>query len=200
MQLLQEPKAICCFDLEGLNYLIFSSKGVLSQNIESIRDFGGNDQAAALELLVERLEKDVSEWRHLSNSDLYSSVNEELEHLTAQLREAHLAAQEAAKAISSDLKFLKTRKVEIGDAIDASNSALLDAEDKIEKAKEMIKRANLLLPKAKPMRLEETARLEQIKAQNDEVLQQEIAQRQLWLKLRLIYPCLLYTSPSPRDS
>ena len=61
--------------------------------------------------------------------------------------EAHLAAQEAAKAISSDLKYLKTRKVEIGDAIDASNSALLDAEDKIEKAKEMIKRVNLLFPR-----------------------------------------------------
>ena len=51
------------------------------------------------------------------------------------MHEAHLAAQEAAKAISSDLKSLKARKVELGDAIDASNSALLDAEDKIEKAK-----------------------------------------------------------------
>ena len=62
--------------------------------------------------------------------------------------EAHLAAQEAAKAISSDLKSLETRKVKLGDAIDASNSALLDGEDKIEKAKEMIKKANLLLSKA----------------------------------------------------
>ena len=87
------------------------------------------------------------------------------------MREAHLAAQEAAKTISSDLKSLDTRKVEIGDAIDASNSALLDAEDKIEKAKEMIKRANLLLSKAEPVRLEEITRLEQLKAQNDEVLQ-----------------------------
>ena len=51
----------------------------------------------------------------LSYSDLDSSVNEQLEHLTAQMREAHLAAQEAAKAISSDLKSLETRKVEIGD-------------------------------------------------------------------------------------
>ena len=85
---------------------------------------------------------------------LGSAVNEQLERLTAQMREAHLAAQEAAKAISSDLKSLETRKVEIGDAIDASNSALLDAEDKIEKAKEMIKRANLLLSKAEPVRLE----------------------------------------------
>ena len=58
-----------------------------------------------------------------------------LEHLAAQMREAHLATEEAAKAISSDLKSLETRRVEIGDAIDTSNSALLDAEDKIKKAK-----------------------------------------------------------------
>ena len=53
---------------------------------------------------MDRFEKDVSEWHHLSNSDLNSSVNEELERLTAQMREAHLVAQEAAEAISSDLK------------------------------------------------------------------------------------------------
>ena len=73
------------------------------------------------------------------------------------------------------MKFLKIRKVEIRDTIDASN--LLDAENKIEKAKEMIKRANLLLFKAEPVRLEGIARLEQLTAQNDEVLQQEIARR-----------------------
>jgi len=163
--------------LKGSTTSFSALKVVLSQNIESIRDFRGDDQAVALELLVERLEKDVDEWRHLSGSDLDSSANEELERLIAQMREAHLTAQEAAEVISSDLKSLETRKVEIGDAIDASSSALLDAEDKIEKAKEMIKRANLLLSKAEPVRLEEMARLEQLKAQNDEVLQQEIAQR-----------------------
>jgi len=98
------------------------------------------------------LEKDVDEWRHLSSLGLDSSFDEELERLVAQMREAHFAAQEAAKVISSDLKSLETRRVEIGDAIDASNSALLDAEDKIEKAKEMIKRANFLLSKAEPVR------------------------------------------------
>ena len=35
----------------------------------------------------------------------------------------------------------------------------------------------LLLSKAEPVRLEEIARLEQLKAQNDEVLQQKLAQR-----------------------
>ena len=93
------------------------------------------------------------------------------------MREAHLAAQEAAKAISSDLKSLDTRKVEFGDAIDASNSALLDAEDKIENAKEMIKKANLFLSKAEPVHLEEIARLEQLRALNEEVLQQKLVQR-----------------------
>ena len=93
------------------------------------------------------------------------------------MHEAYLAAQEAAKAISSDLKSLEARKVELRDAIDASSSALLDAEDKIEKAKEMIRKANLLLSKAEPVRLEESARLEQLKAQSDELLRQELAQR-----------------------
>ena len=74
----------------------------------------------------------MDEWRRLSHSDLESSVNEQLAHLTAQMHEAHLAAQEAAKAISSDLKFLEMRRVELGDAIDASNSAFLYADDKIE--------------------------------------------------------------------
>ena len=69
------------------------------------------------------------------------------------------------------------RRVELGDAIDASNSTFLDTEDKIEKTKEMIKKANLLLSKAEPVRLGEIARLEQFKAQNDEVLQQKLAQK-----------------------
>ena len=117
------------------------------------------------------------EWRRLSHSDLESSVYEQLAHLVAQMREAHLAAQEAAKAISYDLKSLETRQVELGDAIDASNSAILDAEDKIEKAKEMIRKGNLLLSKAELVCLEETALLEQLKAQSDELSRQGIAQR-----------------------
>ena len=98
-------------------------KVVLSRSIESIRDFGGDNQAAALELLVDQFERDVEEWRRISRSDLESSVDEQLAHLVTQMYEAHLAAQEAAKVISSDLKSLETRQVELGDAIDASNSA-----------------------------------------------------------------------------
>ena len=74
--------------------------------------------------------------------------------------------------VSSDLKSLEIRKIEIEDvidasnnaeiekAIDASNSSLLDAEDQIEKAKEKIKRANLLLSKAELVHFEEIAQLE----------------------------------------
>ena len=76
------------------------------------------------------------------------------------MHEAHLAAQEAAKAISSELKSLETRKVKLGDVIDASSSALLDAKDKIEKAKEIIRKANLLLSKPELVCLEEAARPE----------------------------------------
>ena len=69
------------------------------------------------------------------------------------------------------MKSLEIRKVEIVDAIDASNSALLDVEDKIENAKEIINRANILLSKVEMVRLEEIAQLEQLNAQNDEVQQ-----------------------------
>ena len=123
-------------------------KMVLSRGIECIRDFEGYHQAAALELLVDDLEKDVEEWRHLHRSDAASLADERLTHLVAQRREAQLAAQEAAEAISSDLKSLETEQVEVGSAIDASTSALLDAEDKVKRAEEMIRKANLLLSKA----------------------------------------------------
>ena len=149
--------------LKGSTTSFSALKVVLSRGIDSIWDFGGDDQAATLELLVDRLGRDVDDWRRLSHSDLESSVNEQLVHLVAQMHEAHLAAQEAAKIISSDLKSLETRKVELGDAIDTSTSALLDAEDKIEKAKKIIRKANLLLSKAEPVRLEETARLDSLR-------------------------------------
>ena len=51
------------------------------------------------------------------------------------------------------------------------------AEDKIAKAEKMIRKANLLLSKAIPVHLEETARLEQLKAQSEELARQELSQR-----------------------
>ena len=41
----------------------------------------------------------------------------------------------------------------------------------------MIRKGNLLLSKAEPVRLEEAARLEQLKAQSDELSQQGLSQR-----------------------
>jgi len=152
-------------------------KVVLSRDIESIRDFEGYHQAGALELLVDELEKDVEEWRRLHHSDPASLADERLACLVAQKREARLAAQEAAEAISSDLKSLGMRQAEVGSAIDASTSALLGAEDKIKKAEDMIRKANLLLSKAIPVHLEETARLEQLKTQKEELARQELSQR-----------------------
>ena len=69
--------------LKGWTTSFTDLKVVLSRNIESIRDFGGDDQAASLELLVEKFERDVGEWRRLSGSDLTPSVDEELKHLTS---------------------------------------------------------------------------------------------------------------------
>ena len=163
--------------LKGSTMSFSTLKVVLSRNIESIRDLEGYHQAAALELLVDQFERDVEEWRCLSCSDLESSIDERFARLVAQQHEARLAAQEAVEAISSDLKSLETRQAEVGNAIDASTSALLDAEDRIEKAKEMIRKGNLLLSKAEPVRLEEAARLEQLKAQSDELSQQGLSQR-----------------------
>ena len=69
--------------LKGSTTSFAALKVVHSHNIESIRDFRGDDQAAALELLVGKFEKDVGEWRYLSSSDLNPSVDEELECLMA---------------------------------------------------------------------------------------------------------------------
>ena len=58
---------------------------------------------------MDEFEKDVEEWRRLSSSNLESLV-ERLARLIAQKHEARLAAHEAAKAISSDLKSLETSR------------------------------------------------------------------------------------------
>jgi len=152
-------------------------KMVLSRGIECIRDFEGYHQATALELLVDDLEKDVEEWRHFHRSDAASLADERLARLVAQKREAQLAAQEAVEAISSDLRSLEAEEAEVGSAIDASNSALLDAEDKIKRAEEMIRKANLLLSKATQMRHEESARLKQLRARSEELAERKSSQR-----------------------
>ena len=88
-----------------------------------------------MKLLVEKFERDVGEWHRLSSSDLTPSVKEELKRLTVQMQKAHLETQEVAEAVSLDLKSSEARKVEISDAIDASNIALLDAEIRLKRLK-----------------------------------------------------------------
>ena len=61
--------------LKGSTTSFSALKVVLSRSIDSIRDFGGDDQPATLELLVDRLERDVDEWRRLSHSKLESSID-----------------------------------------------------------------------------------------------------------------------------
>ena len=59
---------------------------------------------------MEKFEKDMGEWRHLSSAGFDSSVDEELESLKAQMQEAHFVAQEAAMTVSSDMKSLETKE------------------------------------------------------------------------------------------
>jgi len=63
-------KSLRCISLllKGSTNLFEFLKVVLTQNIENIRGFRGTDQAASLELIVEDLEKDVSEWHRLNSS------------------------------------------------------------------------------------------------------------------------------------
>ena len=55
--------------LKGLTFSFSTLKVVLSRSIDNIRDFRGDNQAATLELLVDRLEKDEDKWRRLSHLD-----------------------------------------------------------------------------------------------------------------------------------
>jgi len=71
------------------------------------------------------------------------------------------------------LKSLEAEKIKIADAINAFNNALTDANEQLEKVEAMIKRANFLISKVEPVRVEETARLEQLSAQGDQVLKLE---------------------------
>ena len=119
-------------------------------------------------------------WRNGATSIVQTQrlwLMKRLTRLVAQRREAQLAAQEAAEAISSDLRSLETEEAEVGSAIDASNSALLDAEDKVKRAEEMIRKANLLLSKATQMRHEESARLKQLRARSEGLAERKSPQR-----------------------
>ena len=135
-------------------------KVVLTQNIETIWDFGGTDQITSLELIVKNLEKDMGEWRHLNSSDLTPLVEEELKRLSEHMQKTYAEMQKEMKAEAQELKSLDAEKVKITDVIDASNNALADANEQLDKAETMIKKANFLISKAGPVRTEEISRLE----------------------------------------
>ena len=94
-------------------------------------------------------EKDVGEWRRLNSSNLIPFVEEELECLSEYIQKIYAETQE--------LKSLEIEKVKIADAIDASNSALANANEQLEKMEAMIKKANFLISKVRPMCAEEIA-------------------------------------------
>ena len=60
-------------------------KVVLIRNIKTIKDFGRIDQATSLKLILEDLEQDVGEWRHLNSSDLTPFVEEEVQCLSEHM-------------------------------------------------------------------------------------------------------------------
>ena len=109
-------------------------KVVITQNIETIRDFRKTDQAAFLKLIVEDLEKDVGEWYRLNSSDLSLLVEEEIKRLSDHMHKTYTKAQQALEGESKGLKFLMAEMIKIADAIDASNNALADANERLEKA------------------------------------------------------------------
>jgi len=102
------------------------------------------------------------------------------------MQKTYVEAQQALEVESQELKSLEAENIKIADVIDASNNALADAKEQLEKAEAMIKRANLLMSRAGPVRAEETARLEQLSAQSDQVLKLE-AEKVAMRKCRLAW-------------
>ena len=70
------------------------------------------------------------------------------------MQKTYVEAQQALEVESQELKSLEAENIKIADVIDASNNALADAKEQLEKAEAMIKRANLLLSRAGPVRTE----------------------------------------------
>jgi len=100
----------------------------------------------------------VGEWHRLNSSDLTPLVEEEVKRLSDHIQKTHVEAPQALEAESQELKSLEAEKIKIADAIDASNNALANTNEQLEKAEAMIKKANLLISKAGPVRGEKTAR------------------------------------------
>jgi len=98
------------------------------------------------------------------------------------MQKTYVEAQQALEAESQELKSLEAEKIKIADEIDASNNALTDANEQLEKAKTMIKRANFFISKAELVCAEETARRGQLSAQSDQVLKLEAEKKAVIVK------------------
>ena len=79
--------------MKGLTSPFKFLKVVLTQNIETIRDFGGTDEAASLELIVADLEKDMGMWRRLNSSDLTPNFEEDVKDLFDHIQKTYVKAQ-----------------------------------------------------------------------------------------------------------
>ena len=79
--------------LKGLTSPFKFLKVVLTQNIETIRDFGGTDQTASLELIVVDLEKDMGMWHRLNSSDLTPNFEEDVKGLFDHIQKTYVKAQ-----------------------------------------------------------------------------------------------------------
>jgi len=80
------------------------------------------------------------------------------------MQKTYVETQQALEAESQELKPLEAKKIKIVDVIDASNNILVDVNKQLEKSEAMIKRANFVIFKDELVRMEETARLEQLSA------------------------------------
>jgi len=103
--------------------------GKVSQDIpvEDLHVHWISRERYAMGLMVEDLEKYMSKWRRLNNSDLTPSIEEELKRLADQMQKAYVETQGEIEAVSQELRSLKVKKVKLADAIEASNNALASA-------------------------------------------------------------------------
>ena len=66
------------------------------------------------------------------------------------MQKTYVEAQQALEAESQELKSLEAEKIKIVDTIDASNNALVVANEQLKKAELMIQSTNFLISKAEP--------------------------------------------------
>jgi len=66
-----------------------SMKSMLVHAIESLKAVDEPERVESLEQSVKKFEKDIGEWRRLSQSDLTPLIEEELARLSAKMQRLH---------------------------------------------------------------------------------------------------------------